>query len=494
MPGQINIPPAQPVDQGYREENPNSAMVATGWRTWLVRVYELLTGLTSSGTSAQRPTKNLWVGYQYFDTDLAQQIVWSGTVWVLGGGAPPAGGPNMAIQYNDTGLFGGDADFTWNKTTNVLTMGNVATSPLVTTTAGTANGSGALLFIQPGAANGTAAGAPLFLYAGEAGATGTFGGTAILTGGTGGATSGAGGDASVAGGFSPNGKGGGVSIEGGQGATDGAAVTIAGGNGTAGNPGEVSLAGGSTSGTNKTGARVYGLSGDGTGTGNGGDILWTSGGALGSGARGNIVLNGGGGAALPTTARGGFVLVPSCAGTPTGVPAAIFNGTIPVVFDTAEVALWAYTGTSWRPFHATAYGQLSVNISHFQTIDATWSPVTGYNTSLATPIDVVQNAAAGTLALTDTGTYLLTITAAIAFTSTNAGRSFQFRMFNVTDSVVAAGPLTIYVGRDIAGVNMAISTRFIAAASGKAMRIEMGNGDTFSAVQIQDMSYGVNRI
>ena len=226
MPGQINIPPAQPVDQGYREENPNSAMVATGWRTWLVRVYELLTGLTSSGTSAQRPTKNLWVGYQYFDTDLAQQIVWSGTVWVLG----------------------------------------------------------------------------------------------------------------------------------------------------------------------------------------------------------------------------------------------------------------------------AAYGQLTINISHFQTINATWSPVTGYDTSLATPIDVVQNAAAGTLALTDTGTYLLTITAAIAFTSSNAGRSFQFRMFNVTDSVVAAGPLTIYVGRDIAGVNMAISTRFIAAASGKAMRIEMGNGDTFSAVQIQDMSYGVNRI
>ena len=35
------------------------------------------------------------------------------------GGSP--GGSNTQIQFNDAGAFGGDADLTWNKTTNVLT-------------------------------------------------------------------------------------------------------------------------------------------------------------------------------------------------------------------------------------------------------------------------------------------------------------------------------------------------------------------------------------
>ena len=37
-----------------------------------------------------------------------------------GGGGTP-GGSTTQIQFNDAGAFGGDADLTWNKTTNVLT-------------------------------------------------------------------------------------------------------------------------------------------------------------------------------------------------------------------------------------------------------------------------------------------------------------------------------------------------------------------------------------
>ena len=37
------------------------------------------------------------------------------------GGSP--GGSNTQIQFNDAGAFGGDVDLTWNKTTNVMTVG-----------------------------------------------------------------------------------------------------------------------------------------------------------------------------------------------------------------------------------------------------------------------------------------------------------------------------------------------------------------------------------
>ena len=37
-----------------------------------------------------------------------------------GGGGGTPGGSNTQVQFNDSGAFGGDADLTWNKTTNVL--------------------------------------------------------------------------------------------------------------------------------------------------------------------------------------------------------------------------------------------------------------------------------------------------------------------------------------------------------------------------------------
>lgn len=46
------------------------------------------------------------------------------TSWVAqsGGGGSP-GGSDTQIQFNDSSAFGGDADFTWNKTTNTLYLG-----------------------------------------------------------------------------------------------------------------------------------------------------------------------------------------------------------------------------------------------------------------------------------------------------------------------------------------------------------------------------------
>jgi hypothetical protein len=56
-----------------------------------------------------------------------------GDVWVDGntlkvaglagsGGVSTPGGANTQVQFNDSGVLAGDSDFTWNKTTNVLTI------------------------------------------------------------------------------------------------------------------------------------------------------------------------------------------------------------------------------------------------------------------------------------------------------------------------------------------------------------------------------------
>lgn len=60
---------------------------------------------------------------------------------------------------------------------------------------------------------------------------------------------------------------------------------------------------------------------------------------------GNIVA--GASAALATTATDGFLYVPTCAGTPTGVPTAI-TGMAPIVVNTTNNKLYFYSGGSWR--------------------------------------------------------------------------------------------------------------------------------------------------
>jgi hypothetical protein len=60
---------------------------------------------------------------------------------------------------------------------------------------------------------------------------------------------------------------------------------------------------------------------------------------------GNFVA--GASAALATTATNGFLYVPTCAGTPTGVPTAI-TGMAPIVVNTTNNKLYFYSGGSWR--------------------------------------------------------------------------------------------------------------------------------------------------
>lgn len=61
----------------------------------------------------------------------------------------------------------------------------------------------------------------------------------------------------------------------------------------------------------------------------------------GTGADGNIAFND---AALATTATKGYVMIPSCAGPPTGVPADIPTGQVALHFDSTNNQIYVYNG------------------------------------------------------------------------------------------------------------------------------------------------------
>lgn len=63
------------------------------------------------------------------------------------------------------------------------------------------------------------------------------------------------------------------------------------------------------------------------------------------GANGSVVVGSGAGA-LATNATDGFLYIPTCAGTPTGVPAAQ-TGSVAIVYDTANNKFYAYNG-AWK--------------------------------------------------------------------------------------------------------------------------------------------------
>lgn len=77
MPSQISQPP--------QATNPDSVL-GVGWQEFFNLVVTLLSALTQSGTTAQRPAKVLWVGRTYFDTTLGIPIWYRGTVWVNASG------------------------------------------------------------------------------------------------------------------------------------------------------------------------------------------------------------------------------------------------------------------------------------------------------------------------------------------------------------------------------------------------------------------------
>jgi hypothetical protein len=76
---------APPNQQQLQDE---MGKVSPMWQRFFSSAFSILTALQSSGTTAQRPTKGLWIGRPYFDTTLGYSINYNGTVWVDGAGTP----------------------------------------------------------------------------------------------------------------------------------------------------------------------------------------------------------------------------------------------------------------------------------------------------------------------------------------------------------------------------------------------------------------------
>lgn len=64
---------------------------------------------------------------------------------------------------------------------------------------------------------------------------------------------------------------------------------------------------------------------------------------------GNCYLGGGvGGSEIAANATDGFVHIPSCNGNPTGTPATIISGCVPMVFDRSNLKIAVYSGGAWK--------------------------------------------------------------------------------------------------------------------------------------------------
>jgi hypothetical protein len=69
-------------------------------------------------------------GY-FLQTDGSGNLTWSPGNGGNGGNGNP-GGANSQVQFNDAGVFGGDAGFTYNKTTDTLAVNNLSIPQIVT--------------------------------------------------------------------------------------------------------------------------------------------------------------------------------------------------------------------------------------------------------------------------------------------------------------------------------------------------------------------------
>lgn len=123
-------------------------------------------------------------------------------------------------------------------------------------------------------------------------------------------------------------------------------LTLKGGQGPAGGVGaDITLQGGAG------GAGIGSVGADAIVQAGAGDASFGQGGKVrlkaGTGSiPGNIYANGNG-SVLSTSATGGFFEIPTCAGTPTGVPTQSLAGNVPLIYDTSANKLWVYSGT-WK--------------------------------------------------------------------------------------------------------------------------------------------------
>lgn len=70
----------------YSEDVSQFGKMSMPWTEFMANVHRLLSGLIQSGTTAERPTINLYTGRMYFDETLGLPIWYDGAAWVKADG------------------------------------------------------------------------------------------------------------------------------------------------------------------------------------------------------------------------------------------------------------------------------------------------------------------------------------------------------------------------------------------------------------------------
>lgn len=74
-----------PLQTKIQDENGN---IRSEWKNHHTEIFNGIRALQTSGTTAQRPVKGLYVGRPFFDTTLNRPIWYDGTIWILATGLP----------------------------------------------------------------------------------------------------------------------------------------------------------------------------------------------------------------------------------------------------------------------------------------------------------------------------------------------------------------------------------------------------------------------
>jgi hypothetical protein len=113
--------------------------LTTPWRSWIARVHNAVASLYQSGTTANRPTKLLWIGRRYFDQDLNAPVYVASvnpTVWVS-----TVGGVGTVTNVSVTTANGVSGVVANPTTTPAITLTLGAITPSSVAAVGTVTGS-----------------------------------------------------------------------------------------------------------------------------------------------------------------------------------------------------------------------------------------------------------------------------------------------------------------------------------------------------------------